>query len=98
MIHMVACNTRDCPWRRCKAFGCLHPDGVGKVTTRKSLDAAVPEKCPLRKTPDILVAPPPAGGVLAPAVHVERVVAQCTTHLQQWLELAHTVHARKENT
>ena len=95
MIHMLACNQRDCPWRRNKAFGCAHPDGAGKVVTRKSLEAAVPGNCPVRKHPDVLVAPPPAGGLFAPLAHVENVTSSVARDMQAWSELAHNVHCKR---
>ena len=98
MIYTIACNARDCPWRRIQTKGCAHPDGVGKVETRKSLEAAVPSNCPIRKSPDVLVAPPPAGGLMSPLVHVNRVVEQITTALARWAEMARTVHSGKKGS
>lgn len=95
MIHTIACNQKDCPWRRNKAFGCAHPDGMGKVITRKSLDSAVPDKCPLRKHPDILVAAQPAGGLLAPLTRIDSTIASINRDVSEWAEMARAVHTKR---
>lgn len=95
MIHMLACNTKDCPWRRMKRLGCAHPDGIGKVITSKSLRGNVPENCPVRKHPDILVAPPPAGGLFLPKQHALHVIEQAKTELDSWYEMVLDVHQKR---
>jgi hypothetical protein len=91
MIHTIACNTQDCPYRRNKPLGCAHPEGVGKVSTRKSLEGAVPRNCPVQHKPAILVAPPPAAGLLAPVAYAESCAARAMAEVHVWLETAHTV-------
>lgn len=95
MIHMLACNTRDCPWRRMKRLGCTHPEGVGKVLTQKSLQENVPEHCPIRKHPDILVTPPPAGGATMPAQHALRMIEQAKIELDRWHAMVIEVHQKR---
>jgi hypothetical protein len=56
MNHMVACNSRDCPWYR-RSSKCRHPLARSENVAKRSPEN-VPLACPLRREPDIICAPP----------------------------------------
>lgn len=54
MIHLLACNTRDCPWYR-RGSKCRHPLAVSEEAAQHSKET-VPFSCPVIKDAQILIA------------------------------------------
>ena len=85
MIHMVYCNTRDCPWYR-RGQKCRHPSAPIPDVAQLNQKGA-PDACPLRKEPDIICAAPRC------EQHVEANVAFIYKNVQRqigsWIYLVH---------